>query len=338
MSAISGVGTRGIDEATGSTPTDKGPVGPVHPDQVHLDHAHLDQGAGAQGAAAQVADGRAQNAQASDAPMAARLFRWVGRFFYVWTLIGMVVFGVYIVLRGTGSTEKNFVQWQDLVSGVPLHTASDWIANIGIGMHYFMGVVLVLAWPILLSPRIRARHRVVHRWTGRVYVTAGLLAGIGGLSYILTHGATYTASSIAFGIWGALIVLSSVLAFVYARARRFDIHRAWAIRLFALVLGSWIFDIEYRAWEDFTGGWGIGDDKAPGIFDHIIFYGFFVPNLLVAEFFIRNKHKQLGQRGSKWLTLGAVAIAGVVFAYAIIAINATRTGKFGQHLLGVAGI
>lgn len=271
-----------------------------------------------------------------DASTEARLFRWTGRFFYIATLVGMGIFGTYIVLRATGSTFENFDQWHDLISGLPMRTAADWIANLGIGMHYVMGTVLVLAWPILFSSRIRARHRAVHRWTGRIYVTAGLLAGIGGMSFILTHGATYRASSIAFGIWGAVLMLSSVMAYVHARARRFDLHRAWAIRLFAMVLGSWIFDIEYRAWEDLAGGIGIGDGKTLGIFDYAILYVFFVPNLLVAEFFIRNKHKRIVlPRNLKWPALAALAITGLVFAYAIAETSATPSGKYGQHLLGL---
>ena len=268
------------------------------------------------------------------APTEDRLFRWTGRFFYLATLLGMGTFGVYIVLRATGRTSENFGQWDALVSGLPMRTIADWIANLGIGMHYVMGTVLVLAWPILLSSRIRARHRVVHRWTGRIYVTAGLLAGIGGMSFILTHGATFTESSIAFGIWGALMMLCSVMAYVHARAKRFDLHRAWAIRLFALVLGSWIFDVEYRAWEELAGGIGIGETGTIGIFDYVMFYAFFVPNLLVAEFFIRNKHKRLRlPRGWKWPALAALALTGLAFAYAIVSITATHSGKYGQHLL-----
>ncbi len=246
----------------------------------------------------------------------------------------MGTFGVYIVLRATGRTSENFGQWDALVSGLPMRTIADWIANLGIGMHYVMGTVLVLAWPILLSSRIRARHRIVHRWTGRIYVTAGLLAGIGGMSFILTHGATFTESSIAFGIWGALMMLCSVMAYVHARARRFDLHRAWAIRLFALVLGSWIFDVEYRAWEELAGGIGIGETGTIGVFDYVMFYAFFVPNLLVAEFFIRNKHRRIRlPRGWKWPALTALALTGLAFAYAIVSITATHSGKYGQHLL-----
>lgn len=262
-------------------------------------------------------------------------FRWTGRLFYVAALLGLAAFGIYILLRATGQTFENFQQWKSLLPGGTIRSSADWVASIGIGMHYFMGAVLVLAWPILFSTKMRIRHRLVHRWTGRVYVSAGLLAGVGGLSFILARhdgGAPH----IAFAVWGSVMMLSSVLAYLHARAKRFDQHRAWAIRLFAMVLGSWIFDLEYRAWEDFAGGVGIGGPGHPGLFDYAINYLFFVPNLLVAEFFIRNKHKQVErQQALKWAGWAATVLVGVIFVYAIGAVTATESGKYGKHLFSL---
>lgn len=266
------------------------------------------------------------------APAEERLFRLTGRFFYFAALMGLMAFGAYIVLRATGITSRNFHQWRDLMTGVPMQTAADWIANIGIGMHYFMGSVLVLAWPILLSARIRTRHRVVHRWTGRVYVTAGFMAGVGGLSFILARH-NGGPSHVAFALWGSVMMLSAVLAYVHARAKRFDQHRAWAIRLFAMVLGSWLFDLEIRAWRDLTDGAGM-TKKEDGPFDYAILYFFFVPNLLVAEFFIRNQHKRIAlRRNLKWPLWAAAAITGLIFVYSIAVVTATHGGKYGKHLL-----
>ncbi len=263
-----------------------------------------------------------------------RLLRWGGRLFYLVALAGMVVFGSYILLRASGATFKNFEQWRPLLDGSPTLTVSDWVASIGIGMHFAMAAILLFAWPILFSATIRARHRVVHRWTGRVYVSAGFLAGCGGLSFIFAHGAYTPSASIAFGIWGAVMMLSAVMAYVHARARRFDRHRAWVIRLFAVVLGSWLFDLEFRAWKDFTGGAGIGQGSASGLFDYALLYLFFVPNLLVAEFFIRNKHKRLALSPAwRWPVLGGLATVAAVFIYAVVMVSATGTGKYGRHLL-----
>ncbi|MBD9437718.1 DUF2306 domain-containing protein [Pseudoxanthomonas sp. PXM03] len=262
-----------------------------------------------------------------------RLIHGMGRVIQATAVAGLLAFGAYIVLRAAGATHRNFDQWRALVAGLAMPTAQDWIANLGIGLHFVMGAVLVLAWPILLSARIRARHRAVHRWTGRTYVTAGILAGAGGMSFILTHGAYTPSASVAFAIWGAVMMLSAVMAYVHARAKRFDLHRAWAIRLFAMVLGSWVFDLEIRAWKDLTGGLGMGAGNASGPFDYAILYLFFVPNLLIAEFFIRNQHKHIAaHRVLRWLAVAVLAAVVLVFAYAVTMVTATSTGKYGKHL------
>ncbi len=267
-------------------------------------------------------------------PVDDRLLRWIGRLVGVAALAGLGVFGAYIALRAGGATIRNFEQWRNLVAGLPMPTTPEWIANLGIGLHFLMGTVLVLAWPILLSARIRSRHRKVHRWTGRIYVAAGFLAGAGGFSFILTHGSFSRAAAIAFSIWGAVMMLSSVMAYVHARARRFDRHRAWAIRLFAMVLGSWLFDIEIQAWTDWAGGVGMNADGASGPFDLAMLFLFFVPNLLVAEFFIRNMHRRPVLPGRlKWPAVVVFGATGLIFAYAIVMASATHTGRFGKHLL-----
>ena len=267
-----------------------------------------------------------------------RLIHGMGRVIQATAVAGLLAFGAYIVLRAAGATHRNFDQWRALVAGLAMPTAQDWVANLGIGLHFVMGTVLVLAWPILLSARIRARHRAVHRWTGRIYVTAGVLAGAGGMSFILTHGAYTPAASVAFAIWGAVMMLSAVMAYVHARAKRFDLHRAWAIRLFAMVLGSWVFDLEIRAWKDLTGGLGMGAGNTSGPFDYAILYLFFVPNLLVAEGFIRNQHKRIAaHRVLGWLAAGGLAVVGLIFAYAAIMVSATPSGKYGKHLLQLLG-
>ena len=268
------------------------------------------------------------------APADERLLRWSGRFFYFAALTGLGAFGLYIVLRATGVTFSNFQQWQALMSGLPMPTAADWIASLGIGMHYVMGTVLVLAWPILFSARIRSRLRSIHRWTGRVYVTAGFLAGVGGMSFILARHNGGPAH-IAFAIWGSVMMLSATLAYTHARAKRFTAHRAWAIRLFAMVLGSWLYDLEVYAWQDLTSGAGM-TERGDGPLDYFFLYFFFVPNLLVAEIFIRNQHKRLAlPRNLKWPMWAAVAITGVIFIYSIGLVTATHGGKYGKHLLGI---
>src|SRR5690606_26941007 len=72
----------------------------------------------------------------------------------------------------------------------------------------------------------------------------------------------------------------------HARARRLDAHRAWALRLYALAIGSWLYRMDYGFWMILMDGVG----HAPGFrgpFDLGMSFVFSLPNLLVSEIFIR---------------------------------------------------
>lgn len=115
-------------------------------------------------------------------------------------------------------------------------------------------------------------------------------------------------------------------------------HRAWAIRLSAMVLGSWLFDIEIQARTDWAGGIGMNADGASGPFDLAMLVLFFVPNLVVAEFFIRNMHRRPVLQGRlKWPAVAVSGAVGLVFAHAVVMASATHSGKFGKHLLPLVG-
>lgn len=72
-----------------------------------------------------------------------------------------------------------------------------------------------------------------------------------------------------------------------ARSGRYAYHHAWAIRLFALTVGSWLYRMEYGVWFALTGG--IVIDGFNGRFDMIMAFFFYLPNLLIAELFIRSR-------------------------------------------------
>ena len=82
----------------------------------------------------------------------------------------------------------------------------------------------------------------------------------------------------------------------------------------------------------------MAEDGASGPFDLAMLVLFFVPNLLAAEFFIRNLHRQLVLPARlKWPAVAVLGAAGLVFAHAVIMASASHTGKFGKHLLPLLG-
>jgi hypothetical protein len=79
-------------------------------------------------------------------------------------------------------------------------------------------------------------------------------------------------------------------------------------------------------------------DGVSGPVDLVLLYLFFVPNLLVAEFFIRNLHRRPVLAGRlRWPAVSVLAGTALIFAYAVVMASATRSGKFGEHLLSLLG-
>src|SRR3546814_12063134 len=99
--------------------------------------------------------------------------------------------------------------------------------------------MLLLLGPIQLIGPVRRAVPRLHRWLGRLYVGAAALAGVGGLGFIIVKGTIGgPLMDVGFGLYGALMILCAERAFTLGRQRRFDAHRAWALRLFALTVGS----------------------------------------------------------------------------------------------------
>src|SRR5262249_49288279 len=90
-------------------------------------------------------------------------------------------------------------------------------------------------------------------------------------------------------------------------------HRAWAIRLFALAIGSWLYRMDYGFWVTLTGG--AGHTKSfDGTFDIVMSFLFYIPNLVVAELFIRRPRLRAGL-GIQFVT--ALVLCSVTVSLAV---------------------
>jgi hypothetical protein len=94
--------------------------------------------------------------------------------------------------------------------------------------------------------------------------------------------------SLWFTIYGAAILLCAAKTVAHARRRAYDRHFEWATRLVILSVGSWIYRMHYGLWYLVTDGLGSNPDLT-GPFDLIQVVAFFVPYLLIAEFFLRRR-------------------------------------------------
>ena len=242
----------------------------------------------------------------------------------VWSsalLFGLFILSFYFVALSKGNT----AQWNEILPG--LYDEGTRSATAGIGIHFAAGGIILILGCIQLLDAVRRKYPMLHRWVGRLYLLASFLAAVGGLLFIFVKGTIGgLIMDIGFAGYGVLMLLAAAQTLRYAIARRFEQHRAWAIRLFALAIGSWLYRMDYGFWFLFTDGIG-HTGTFQGAFDYFMDFFFYLPNLAVAELFIQRK-KMLNSTFLKYL---AILLLFVTTAFLLLA-----TYFFTKHYWGPA--
>ncbi len=251
---------------------------------------------------------------------AAFLLKLAGILLVTVSWISAATFGIYIFGFYLGAVPRGLMaQWNATLP--KLYEANTPAATLSIGAHLATGAILLLFGPIQLLGAVRNRFKALHRWVGTIYVAAAAIAGLGGLGFILIKGTIGgLPMNIGFGLYGVLMVLCAVMTYVNGRARRQDSHRAWAIRLFALAIGSWLYRMDYGFWLLLSHG--AGHDKTfSGLFDIVMAFAFYMPNLIAAEAFIRARREPthpLLQVLAALLLLAATALVAIGTYYFVL--------------------
>lgn len=117
-----------------------------------------------------------------------------------------------------------------------------------------------------------------HRWIGRTYVLGCLVGGVAGLVLASASSAGLIASA-GFGSLAVIWIAVNILGWRAAMERRFDQHRRWMIRSWALTLAAvtlriylplvGVLDLPFLPWY------------------RAIAFLCWVPNLIVAELWLR---------------------------------------------------
>jgi len=110
---------------------------------------------------------------------------------------------------------------------------------------------------------------------------------------------------VGFSFYGVLMFVAAVQTVRYAMARHLLNHQAWAWRLYALAIGSWLYRMDYGLWLILTD-WVGHTEEFNGWFDHIMAFLFYIPNLLIVELMIRARSQESSKR-LRTTVLGACA-------------------------------
>ncbi len=104
--------------------------------------------------------------------------------------------------------------------------------------HIVPGVVFMFLGPWQFMTRIRSRFLWLHRLSGRIYIVAGIVAGVTAilLAIRLPAFAGFGTASATF-VFGTLFLFALVKALYHIKRREIAQHREWMIRAFAIGLG-----------------------------------------------------------------------------------------------------
>jgi uncharacterized membrane protein len=104
-------------------------------------------------------------------------------------------------------------------------------------LHRVGGAILLAAGLLQFSARLRRERPKLHRVSGYVYVVLALGAGASGIYLGVREPYAGVAETIPAVIFATALIVTTVVALRLARQRRFEIHREWMVRSFALTLG-----------------------------------------------------------------------------------------------------
>lgn len=146
--------------------------------------------------------------------------------------------------------------------------------------HFFFGGIVLIAGAFQFHQGLRKRHLTLHRWLGRVYVIGVTLGGVAGLLLAVNSNGGLVAH-FGFGMLAVLWLFTTLTAYLAARARDIDAHRAWMTRSYALTLAA----VTLRLYLPLSMIAGIEFEAAY----QAIAWLCWVPNLLIAEWFFVGK-------------------------------------------------
>ncbi|WP_291842668.1 DUF2306 domain-containing protein [Maricaulis sp.] len=226
------------------------------------------------------------------------------------------ILGAYIPRTASGQYER----WNEvgLING---YVQGDWLGNLGFISHVLLAAFVSVAGVLQLLPVIRRRYPAFHRWTGRAYLAVAVFLAVGGIILIWVRG-TRMNDWAALGTTtdGLLILVTAAFTLRHAMARRIDLHRRWAMRLFLVVNGVWFLRVGYMAWAIASGGAGMSRSMN-GPTDIVMPYLAFLIPLVLLELYQK-------ARDSRSMPFKLV-LASVITSGAVV----TALGLFGAWMM-----
>lgn len=160
------------------------------------------------------------------------------------------------------------------------------VAPISLFAHALAGVAFGITGPVQFVRALRHRFGALHRVSGRIFVFAGAVIGLSGLSILAQVTSQRTPMvDIARGFFGLALLIALTLAMAAIRKRDLPRHRAWAIRAYAVGMGLGTVALVFFPLYIVTG------QPPIGLTSDILFVVSWVLNIAVAEVVIRHSSR-----------------------------------------------
>ena len=239
------------------------------------------------------------------------------------TVVGQWVFLYYIVAFYGGSTlSGDFEAWDKNPMLRTGYVADDFFGNLAFASHVLLAAVIAFGGILQLIPQLRARAINVHRWNGRLFLLAAIVAALTGLQMIWIRGATDSMiGAIAITINAALILIFAGMAWRAVRRRDIASHRPWALRLFMVANGVFFIRLGVTAWMVLNQG-QLSDTTF-----HVFEFACYLVPLALLELYLFAKDR--GGTRLKLASAGALVVGAAYMSIGIFAFYMFVT----QHIL-----
>ena len=152
-------------------------------------------------------------------------------------------------------------------------------------LHVIPGMIFMMLGPLQLSRELRTRHPAVHRWLGRIFLTASAVIGVTGLTMVLGGSIGGWDERSAILLFGSFFLFALGKALWHAMNREFAKHREWMIRGFAVGLA--VATIRPIMAAFFAAAVMSGKTPEPARFFGAAFWIGFTAQLIAAEIWVR---------------------------------------------------
>ena len=163
----------------------------------------------------------------------------------------------------------------------------------GIYPHVVVGMIALAIGPLQFHPRVQARTSL-HHALGKIYVVIAILVGVVGL-YMSVYSFGGIITHTGFALLATGVLVTTIMAYRSVKSSKYAQHREWMIRSYSLMFGA----PTLRLWLPLLIVAYQGQFRPAYLW---VAWVSWVPNLLLAEWYIRRTRSRPLMFGGRKLT------------------------------------